>query len=57
VTGIYIAVEDADAHFAQAQAAGADMVSALRDLGSSRQYSARDPEGNAWHFGTYRPFA
>lgn len=56
-TGIYIAVEDVDVHYAQAQAAGADIVSELRDLGYSREYSARDPEGNAWHFGTYQPFA
>ena len=55
--GIYIAVEDADAHFARARAAGADIVSELRDLGYSREYSARDPEGNAWHFGTYQPLA
>jgi uncharacterized glyoxalase superfamily protein PhnB len=55
--GIYIAIDDADAHFARAQAAGAEIVSELRDLGYSREYSARDPEGNAWHFGTYQPFA
>ena len=29
----------------------------LRDLGYSRQYSARKPEGNAWQFGTYQPLA
>jgi uncharacterized glyoxalase superfamily protein PhnB len=23
----------------------------------SREYSARDAEGNTWHFGTYQPFA
>jgi uncharacterized glyoxalase superfamily protein PhnB len=55
--GIYIAIDDADAHFARAQAAGAEIVNELRDLGYSREYSARDPEGNAWHFGTYQPFA
>jgi uncharacterized glyoxalase superfamily protein PhnB len=55
--GIYIAVDDADAHYARAQAAGAEIVSELRDLGYSREYSARDPEGNTWHFGTYQPLA
>jgi len=55
--GIYIAVEDADVHYAHARAAGAEIVSELRDLGYSREYSARDPEGNAWHFGTYQPLA
>lgn len=56
-TGIYIAVEDVDAHYAQAQAAGAEIVSELRDLGHSREYGARDPEGNGWYFGTYQPLA
>ena len=23
----------------------------------SREYSAKDPEGNVWHFGTDQPFA
>jgi len=23
----------------------------------SRDYSAKDPEGNVWHFGTYQSFA
>jgi uncharacterized glyoxalase superfamily protein PhnB len=23
----------------------------------SREYAARDPEGNEWSFGTYQPFA
>ena len=56
-TGIYIAVDDIDAHFAHARAAGAEIVSELTDVGYSREYSARDPEGNGWHFGTYQPFA
>jgi uncharacterized glyoxalase superfamily protein PhnB len=55
--GIYVVVDDVDAHYTQAQAAGAEIVKELRDLGYSREYSARDPEGNAWHFGTYQPFA
>lgn len=56
-TGIYIAVDDVDEHFERARAAGAEIVTELRDLGYSREYSARDPEGNGWHFGTYQPFA
>ena len=55
--GIYIAVDDVESHFERAQAAGAEIVAELRDLGYSREYSARDPEGNAWQFGTYQPFA
>jgi uncharacterized glyoxalase superfamily protein PhnB len=55
--GIYIAVDEIDAHFERARSAGAEIVAELRDLGYSREYSARDPEGNAWQFGTYQPFA
>jgi len=56
-TGIYIAVDDVDAHYARAEAAGAEIVSEPTDLGHSREYSAKDPEGNGWYFGTYQPFA
>ena len=55
-TGIYIVVEDPDEHCARARAAGAVIVSEPTDLGYSREYSAVDPEDNAWHFGTYQPF-
>jgi uncharacterized glyoxalase superfamily protein PhnB len=53
---IYVAVEDPDAHHARARAAGAEIVIELKneDYGS-RGYTARDPEGNYWSFGTYRP--
>jgi uncharacterized glyoxalase superfamily protein PhnB len=54
--GIYIAVEDADAHYEQAKAAGAEVVREIEDTEyGSREYTARDPEGNVWSFGTYRP--
>ncbi len=54
----YVVVEDADAHFEQARAAGAEIVRELTDQDyGSRDYSARDPEGNLWSFGTYRPQA
>jgi uncharacterized glyoxalase superfamily protein PhnB len=52
----YVVVEDADAHYAQAKAAGAEIVRELEDQDyGSRDYSARDFEGNLWSFGTYRP--
>jgi uncharacterized glyoxalase superfamily protein PhnB len=52
----YVVVEDPDAHYAQAKAAGAEIVRELTDQDyGSRDYSARDPEGNLWSFGTYRP--
>jgi uncharacterized glyoxalase superfamily protein PhnB len=54
--GIYVAVEDADEHYERAQAAGAEIVREIEDTEyGSREYTARDPEGNVWSFGTYRP--
>jgi uncharacterized glyoxalase superfamily protein PhnB len=54
--GIYVYVADADAHYARAKAAGAEIVMELRDTDyGSREYSVRDPEGHLWSFGTYRP--
>jgi uncharacterized glyoxalase superfamily protein PhnB len=53
---MYVVVEDADAHYARATAAGAEIVRELEDQDyGSRDYSARDFEGNLWSFGTYRP--
>ncbi len=53
---IYVAIDDADAHYERAKAAGAAIVMELADQDyGSRDYSARDPEGNLWSFGTYRP--
>jgi uncharacterized glyoxalase superfamily protein PhnB len=55
---VYVVVEDADAHIEQARAAGAEIVVEMGDQAhGSRDYSARDPEGNLWTFGTYRPRA
>jgi uncharacterized glyoxalase superfamily protein PhnB len=56
--GIYVVVDDPDAHFARAHAAGAEIVREPFDTDyGSRDYGAKDPEGNVWHFGTYQPFA
>jgi uncharacterized glyoxalase superfamily protein PhnB len=55
---IYIVVSDPDQHHATARAAGANVVRELEDMEyGSREYSARDPEGNLWSFGTYDPYA
>jgi uncharacterized glyoxalase superfamily protein PhnB len=55
-TSIYLVISDPDAHHERAVAAGADVVIPLRDEEyGSRGYSALDPEGNVWSFGTYRP--
>ena len=54
--GIYVYVEDVQAHHDRAKAAGAEIVRSLQvtDYGSW-EYSVRDPEGHLWSFGTYRP--
>ncbi|GAA4685358.1 VOC family protein [Phytohabitans rumicis] len=53
---VYVAVDDVDAHHARATAAGAEVVMPLTDQPyGSREYGARDLEGNVWSFGTYRP--
>lgn len=52
--GIYACVDDVDAHYATAEAGGADIIIPLRDTGyGSREYSARDREGYFWAFGSY----
>jgi len=54
--GVYVYVEDVDAHYARAKAAGAEIVMELEDTDyGSRGYSVRDLEGHLWSFGTYRP--
>jgi uncharacterized glyoxalase superfamily protein PhnB len=52
----YVVVEDTDAHHARAKEAGAEIVYGITDQDyGSRDYAARDPEGNHWSFGTYHP--
>lgn len=52
----YLALDDPDAHHARAVRAGAEIVQELTDQDyGSREYAARDSEGNVWSFGTYRP--
>jgi uncharacterized glyoxalase superfamily protein PhnB len=53
---LYLPVDDIDGHHDHAFTAGAEIVYGLTDQPyGSRQYAARDPEGNIWCFGTYRP--
>jgi uncharacterized glyoxalase superfamily protein PhnB len=53
---LYLVVDDPDAHHDRAKDAGAEIVLGLKDEDyGSRGYTARDPEGNLWSFGTYRP--
>lgn len=54
----YIIVNDADAYYARAIAAGAEIIIDIKDEDyGGRGYSCRDPEGHVWNFGTYDPWA
>ncbi len=54
----YVIVDDADAHYRRAVAAGAKIVIDIKDEDyGGRGYTCRDPEGNVWSFGTFDPWA
>ena len=56
--GTYVMVQEIDAHYARAKAAGADIVRPIANTDyGSREYSVRDCEGHLWSFGTYDPYA
>jgi uncharacterized glyoxalase superfamily protein PhnB len=56
--GVYLSVEDLDAHHERARSAGATVTREPENTDyGSREYSARDAEGLHWHFGTYVPQA
>ena len=51
----YVALDDPDAMHALASKAGAEIVMPLVDQEyGSREFAARDYEGNVWCFGTHR---
>ena len=53
---VYCAVENVDTLFARARRAAADIPLEPSDTDyGSRDFTLRDPEGNLWSFGTYRP--
>lgn len=53
----YIVVSDADAVYARAKAAGAEIVIEIKDEDyGGRGFSCRDLEGHLWNFGTYDPW-
>ncbi len=57
-TTFSVHVEDPDAHFARAKAAGAEIIDGLKDADyGSRGYMVKDLEGHRWYFATYRPGA
>ena len=54
----YIIVDDPDAHYERAVAAGAKVAMDLVDQDyGGRGYSCLDPEGHLWNFGSYDPWA
>lgn len=56
--GVYLLVDDVDAHFARAEAAGAEVVFPPEDTAwGTRRYRIRDPEGYEWSVGGYQPGA
>lgn len=53
---VYLVTDDPDGLHRRAVQAGAEIVRPLVDQDyGSREFSARDHEGNLWSFGTYRP--
>ena len=52
--GAYVVTADPDTVHARAKAAGAEITTELHETDyGSRDFAARDPEGNRWSFGTY----
>ena len=53
--GAYVVTDDPDGVHDRAVKAGADIIMELHETDyGSRDFAARDPEGNRWSFGTYR---
>ncbi|GGQ02568.1 hypothetical protein GCM10010215_30200 [Streptomyces virginiae] len=55
-SGVYVVVDDVDAHHGRAVEHGVEILMGPTDQDyGSRDYMARDGEGNIWSFGTYAP--
>lgn len=53
---LYVTLDGIDAHYDRAVTGGAEIDQPLHETSyNSREYSARDREGNLWSFGIYRP--
>ena len=57
IDGLFVEVDDVDAHYAQAVAAGATVIRPLEgpDFTGLRRYTAEDFEGHRWMFGQPLP--
>lgn len=53
----YVVVDDIEAHYERARVAGAEIAKELeaQDYGGAL-YTAVDPEGHVWNFGSYDPW-
>ena len=54
VSVVYVVVDDADAAYERAKAAGADVTEPVDQDYGSRDVTVTDPDGNRWSLGTYR---
>jgi uncharacterized glyoxalase superfamily protein PhnB len=53
---IYCALDEVDSLYERVREAGGEIALQLTDTDyGSRDFTVRDPEGNLWAFGTYRP--
>jgi uncharacterized glyoxalase superfamily protein PhnB len=52
---LYFVIDDAEAHYQKATAAGAEILEGGEHAFEGSGYSCRDPEGHIWHFGTFDP--
>jgi uncharacterized glyoxalase superfamily protein PhnB len=53
---VYCAVDEVDSLYERVREAGAEIALKITDTDyGSRDFTVRDPEGNLWAFGTYRP--
>lgn len=50
IDGVLVHVEDLDAHYARAKAAGATILSEIEEGPPGRRYRAEDLEGHRWFF-------
>lgn len=55
IDGVLVYVDDVEAHFRAAKAAGATILSELETGGAGRQYRAADFEGHRWMFAQRPP--
>ena len=52
IDGLFVEVDDVDAHFKRASEGGATILREPEDVGVGfKLYTAEDPEGHRWMFG------